>query len=259
MTVRIVQISDCHLLADADARLKGVATRKTLVDVLRWLGEEFGDCERLIFTGDLAHDERLETYRWLRDVLGDWLPRCRIIPGNHDDRAAIREVFPEAVSGDAGLLTFCESVGGWRLIGLDSQVEGEPHGRLGSAQLDWLAEQLADERDSPALLFVHHPPVPVGSAWLDRIGLEDGAELISVVSAAPQVRAVCVGHVHQAFELRTLSAPVLAAPATCWQYRHATPVPAYDPVPPGCRVLELDGDRLRTRVIRLAELRHPPS
>lgn len=259
MAVRIVQISDCHLLADPDARLKGVFTREALLDVLRLVRDELADSERLILTGDLAHDEEPATYRWLRDALGDWLPRCRIIPGNHDDRAAIRDVFPDIVPEQAGPLTFAESVGGWRLIGLDSQAPGEACGRLGPVQLEWLREQLARDPEAPALLFVHHPPVSVGSAWLDRIGLEDGAGLMQILSAARQMRAVCVGHIHQAFDQRGGSVPVLAAPATCWQYRPGTPAPMYDLVAPGCRVLELDGDRLRTRVIRLPELRHRPS
>ncbi|BBI73469.2 hypothetical protein HAALTHF_30190n [Vreelandella aquamarina] len=60
----------------------------------------------------------------------------------------------------------------WRLLLLNTQVVGKPHGELGSAALSALAERL-EQDDRPTLIAMHHPPVDVGAAWMDAIGLQD--------------------------------------------------------------------------------------
>src|SRR5690606_5093006 len=115
----------------------------------------------LVLTGDLAHDELAETYAMLREELGDWLPRCRLVPGNHDNRAGLREVFPEIVLGTGEFLSFQETVGDWQILGLDSHQPGEVAGRIAEEQLDWLARELGQFSNQPTLLFLHHPPVSV--------------------------------------------------------------------------------------------------
>ena len=124
MTVRVLQLSDCHLLSDPEATLKGVPTAASLGEVLAFIteNEEF---DFLVISGDLAHDEQLQTYQLLREMLGEWVTRLRVIPGNHEDRNFLRQTFPEITAGSNGLLTFSLKVEGWRLIGLDSHVPGK--------------------------------------------------------------------------------------------------------------------------------------
>ena len=105
----------------------------------------------------------------LREALGDWGSRCRIIPGNHDDPASLREVFPEAWPLGEGPLAFSFQAGGWRIIGLDSHLPGEVHGRVSSDQVAWLEAELASDPTLPALVFVHHPPIPIDVAWIDEL------------------------------------------------------------------------------------------
>lgn len=267
MPMRIIQLTDCHLLADADARLKGVPTRASLAAVLDLVRREFVDFDYLVITGDLAHDERRETYAALADMLGDWLPRCRLIPGNHDNRAAMREVFPEIIppaapvppSSPAGEppITFSLAAGAWRLIGLDSHIPGRLPGRLEPPQLDWLEGELR-AADAPTLLFVHHPPVAVGSPWLDRIGLESPERFNQIVASSSQVRAIFTGHVHQEFQGRLHQALVVSAPSTAVQFRPGTAELECDFLPLGFRLIELEGESFRHCVVRLEELAYPP-
>ena len=106
MSVRIVQVTDPHLYRDTDGVLAGISTWKTFRAVLAQIERQHGDFDFLVLTGDLAQDEEFDTYLMLREALGDWLERCRIIPGNHDDPANLRKAFPELFSQDAGPLTF---------------------------------------------------------------------------------------------------------------------------------------------------------
>ena len=75
---------------------------------------------------------------------------------------------------------------------LDSLEPGAVPGRLGEAQLRWLATALDARRDKPAFLLLHHPP----SLKSDSPSLSDTAALLPVLSARPQVKALFFGHTH---------------------------------------------------------------
>jgi 3',5'-cyclic-AMP phosphodiesterase len=254
----VLQLSDPHLLAEPNARLRGVPTRQTLADVLALALARHPTIDRLVLTGDLAHDEAPATYQALRALLGPHAARSHPLPGNHDDRTALRSAFPELAGSAEAAVRFAEIVDGWCLVGLDSRIPGEDAGRVGPEQLAWLRETLAAHASVPTVIFVHHPPVPTGHPWLDGMGLLDADALATVLADAPWVRALCHGHIHRDFEARLGAVPVLGAPSTAFQFPAHPDHGAYDLRPPGARVLCLTGESLRTEVLRLPRLEHPP-
>jgi len=258
MTVRVLQLSDCHLSSDPEATLKGVPTAASLREVLAFIAEN-EEFDFLVISGDLAQDEQLQTYQLLREMLGEWVARLRVIPGNHEDRNFLRQTFPEITAGSNGLLTFSLKVEGWRLIGLDSHVPGQVWGSIEEEQLEWLKRELSLDPGCPTVLFVHHPPISVRSPWLDQIGLAEPAPLIDLIVGSSQIRLVCSGHVHQEFSGRLGEAEVLTTPATSFQFRPREEVPILDLVSTGFRVLTLSAGGYQTRVVRLPSLTYPPS
>ena len=247
---RVIQITDCHVMTDPLGAIRGVPTRGTLERVLSAVERNFPDADRLIITGDLTHDEKLSTYVWLRERLQPWITRLRVIPGNHDDRGLMREVFGDRLSPVAfDRNVFIDEILGWRLIGLDSHVPGKLHGELGLSQLSWLRAELEQYPHMPTCLCLHHPPVLVGSAWLDRINLLDAAELLEIVRAFPQVRSVWCGHVHQERTMLDGNVLLLTTPSTGVQFRPETKALEVADAPPGFRVIELvSAGRFQTRV-----------
>ena len=242
MSVRILQLTDCHLMADSQAELKGICTRERFARVLSAIKARHTEADLLIVTGDLTHDERPETYAALRDMLADWLPRLRVIPGNHDDREPMRQVFGDRIQHVHGRHVFVHDLGGWRLIGLDSHRPGELSGELGELQLAWLDEQLRSHPARPTGLFVHHPPISVNSPWLDRIGLVDAESLLTLLRQHDHVRFVSCGHVHQERTAMAGSILVLTTPSTGVQFRPETTSLEVDGVDPGYRVFDLQSD-----------------
>ena len=113
----ILQISDCHLFADPAAEIRGVRTRETFLRVWDHACRSFPQADRLVLSGDLTHDERIETYRELHSIVADWLPRLLVIPGNHDDRSLLREVFRSPRVPGLERIVFVEHLPGWQLIG----------------------------------------------------------------------------------------------------------------------------------------------
>jgi Icc protein len=252
----ILQLTDLHLMSDPAGELKGVRvrdiTQRVIDDVRHRIDSGHCDVDRIVITGDLAHDELRETYFVLRELLGDLFPRCLLLPGNHDSRPFMREVFPELFAPDDDFLTFSVAVGKWRLIGLDTHVPGEVPGELGGPQLDWLVRELSEHSEQPTVLFLHHPPFSVGSAWVDAIGLKDAEQLMQRVAAAPQVKSICAGHVHQGFESDAKGVWLLTTPSASLQFRPCADDFELDTNPPGFRILRLD-ERFESEIVRLQD------
>lgn len=250
MTRRIVQLTDCHLFADQERSLRGVITWPRLTAVLDDVRRQVPDAELLVVTGDTAHDEARQTYDAFRNVLAEWSDRVRIVPGNHDDRGFLGDVFPYGCGGLIGRVTFEVRWYDWQVIGLDSQQPGASSGLLGAEQLGWLRTRL-NESPLDTLLFLHHPPIDVESPWLDKIQLQDAREFEQVLRDFPQVRLVVCGHVHQEFAGLLGAATVFTTPAAGPQFRPRTEQLVIDQAPPAYRVLELDADgRWSTQVLR---------
>lgn len=254
----VLQLSDPHLLEDPDALMRGVPTRQTLRDVIELARRRLPTIDRIVLTGDLAHDEEPGTYHALRELLGPDGPRSWVLPGNHDDRDGLRGAFGRQPGDDGTSIRFVDLLDDWCLVGLDSQITGHNEGRLGPAQRTWLQRMLLEQRDRPTVVFVHHHPVPTGHPWMDGMGLTDAADLELLLADAPQVRAVCHGHIHRELEGALGGVPVYGAPSTAFQFPADPDQGAYDFDPPGCRVLYLEPEGLRTEVLRLPTLEYVP-
>lgn len=257
MATILVQLSDPHLLSGEAERCSGVPTWRTFDAVLADVGGRFPDLDCLVLTGDIAQDESPATYARLAAMLAPWRNRCRLIPGNHDDPEALRTAFSDRVPSAAGPVTFSDRLGDWRIIGLDTHLTGEVRGRIEPQQLAWLRGEINRHRDEPVLIFMHHPPLPVGCRWIDELSLLDPMPFLELVRASPGVRGVACGHVHQVHEDRIGEAYFFSAPSTAFQFAPSGDE-KFDDAPPGYRVFRLEGERLESELIRLAELEYPP-
>ena len=251
MTLRIVQLTDCHLFADPQQALRGITTWPRFTAILQRLRQQIPQVDLLVFTGDTAHDENAATYSAVQRELIEWIPNVRFVPGNHDNRAALQEHFPTPNRPCEGRVTFCEQRDGWQLIGLDTQRPGEVSGSVGREQLVWLEANLESARHLPTLLFLHHPPIEVQSAWLDKIGLQDRGELARMLKDHLQVRLISCGHVHQEVIASLGHATVFTTPAVGVPFRPRTEQLEIDTDPPQFRLWELAPDgRWSTQVLR---------
>lgn len=240
---RYVQLTDTHIYDGADGRFDGMDTRASLAAVLR-AALASGPCDALLLTGDLAMDGSAGAYAHLDAVLPAQPPSIAI-PGNHDEPAVLAASAPRL----AQTLPCAISAGRWRLLCFDTRIAGQPQGQLGQAQLDWLAAALAEPSAAYVALVMHHPPVAVGSPWLDAMGLVDAAALWTLLARAPQVRLIVCGHVHQTVDCRVGSVRVLATPSTCVQFAPRARHYAVDQRAPAFRSLALADDGTITTAI----------
>ncbi|MFB1488380.1 MULTISPECIES: 3',5'-cyclic-AMP phosphodiesterase [unclassified Thiocapsa] len=251
----LLQLTDPHLFADPDGQLLGVTTRRSFGAVLELALAHSPPADALVLTGDLVHDESREGYRALRRLLDCIGLPYYCIPGNHDSRPLMEELLGPAALGPVAV----RNLGDWNLVFLDSTQPGREGGRIGRARLAALRDTLA-AHPSPTILFLHQHPIPVQSAWMDRLSVDNGDELIALCDRHPQVKALVCGHIHQEFEQRIDGFRVMGTPSTCVQFEPRRSDFAIDTRAPGYRELTLLADgALETRVIRLDDYPERPS
>lgn len=257
---RILQLTDLHVFATAGQQLKGIPTRELLQDVVDHIVTTEPPFDRVILTGDHTHDERPESYAAVREILSVWSDRLLQVPGNHDDRPLMHEEFSTVAqhADSADQLTFCSDIDTWRLIGLDTHLPGEVAGHISDQQIAWLNAVLADSRPQHIGLFCHHPPVDVGSTWMDAIGLTNREALHRVIQSDARIRLICCGHVHHEFTFPLASARVLTTPSTGIQFDPSGDLPRFARAAPGYRVIELQPDGFQTHVVRLPTISYEP-
>lgn len=244
----IVQLSDPHLFGDRHGQLLGLETAASFQGVLQRIKDMDPLPDLFLLTGDLAQDHSAAAYRYLWQCLSPFQRPIYWIPGNHDDLGAMGLELTQPPFNPLKSFT----VGGWRILLLNSQVTGSVYGQLSPATLDQLAQDLDAATDQPTLLALHHPPFKVGAQWLDGSRLRNPEDLFALLDQHPQVKLVIFGHIHQAFDRQRQDVSYLGTPSTCIQFRPQSNDFSLDTCDPGFRQLWLFADgRFETEVIRV--------
>lgn len=204
--MRIAQITDIHATPDNGnlARLRRATA---------WLAALAPDL--LVVTGDLVDDGWHEGYKAVEAEL--LRARCRtlLLPGNADDREAMRRGFQETMRWPhAGALHFSEVINGLPVIGVDTTLPGETRGDI-APHLGWLAGRLA-ECTQPALIFTHHHLFRCGIAPIDNVMCAGEQAFWKVIAQNPVApHAVCSGHVHRSMSAVVSGVPTYICGSVC--------------------------------------------
>ena len=112
--------------------------------------------------------------------------------GNHDNRENLWKLLPflkeEQMGVQAGVIELPHA----NLVLLDSGKRGV----LGEEQLDWLAKELDQRADKPALIFGHYNPYPNRGVRPIK-GMSDGPSLLKVLAERKHARGYFYGHTHE--------------------------------------------------------------
>lgn len=189
-------------------------------------------------TGDLVQDDSREAYDHFCQLMSPLGLPVYCVPGNHDVRALMKDALSEAP------FFYCESVeiGDWLITGIDSCLSGSAAGRIDDSELARLESLLAKSPAPHVMICLHHPPLPVGSKWLDSVGLQNAAEFLELISKFDNVRTAIFGHIHQAFNEVHGSVQIIGTPSTCRQFLAGSDEFAVDDNPPAYRRINLHAD-----------------
>jgi Icc protein len=212
----LAQLSDLHIGA-TEEKVDPLARLEAVVGAVLALPNSV---DAVLVSGDISDDGSEESYRSARSVLDRFDCPVHVLPGNHDDRARLRDAFGLPGTG-AEPVNYSVEVGALRIVALDSNVPGQDPGRFGPRDLAWLDEALRKEPERPTLLALHHTPLSTGLPGWDAINL-DPAEIEAlgeVVARHLQLRAIVGGHLHRIAAASLAGCPVLSAPSTYLQAR----------------------------------------
>jgi 3',5'-cyclic AMP phosphodiesterase CpdA len=143
-----------------------------------------------------------------------------LIPGNHDDREALRKAFR-----DHCYLSTCSkhasyAFDAWplRIIALDSTDPRHIGGYLDGDRLAWLESELASHPRRPTIVALHHPPFRTGVPAMDAHGFVNVERFGEIVRAHPQIARIISGHVHTVLMRPWNGTVACTAPSTSPQF-----------------------------------------
>lgn len=220
----VCQISDLHLKAPGKLCYGRVDTAAYLRSAVETIGRLAPAPDAVLVTGDLVDGGRPEEYLHLVKLLEPLALPVYVIPGNHDRREALRETLVHAghtyLANGRARLEYAVEFASFRIVALDSLVEGEDQGALVPESLEWLEQEL-NASHKPTLLALHHPPVPIGIGHMDRVALAEPERLAAVIARHRHVERVLCGHVHRGAVIPWAGTIVVTCPSTAHQ---VTPV-----------------------------------
>jgi 3',5'-cyclic-AMP phosphodiesterase len=206
---QLIHISDTHIGPAREFEVRGaqsLARLEALVDAIN--GLDFTP-DLVIHTGDVTNDPEPAAYQLAAESLGRLRVPVYFATGNHDEARMMRTYLPDfprtPLVDDADRLAYRIDLPNLRLFALDGKVpESEgPHGRLPDNQLDALRRELSAWPGEFAV-FLHFPPLPIGSPWIDEhLLLLNGGELHRLLVAAGigRNRGVFFGHLHRGLQI----------------------------------------------------------
>jgi 3',5'-cyclic-AMP phosphodiesterase len=222
----LLQISDTHLGADWKEDVDPDESLLRAVEAILDLPQR---PDALVISGDLTQNGTPEEYERVRQLVAPLELPPHVLPGNHDLRGPMREVFGLPGEGEEPI-SYVADLGPLRLVCLDSIIPGGEAGALDEGRIEWLEAALGEEPKRPTVLAMHHPPLATAMPTFDAIGLapEWRAALGEVLARHPQVLRVIAGHVHRPIVAELAGRAVVSVPSTYLQS-----VLKFDPAPIG--------------------------
>lgn len=211
----VAQLSDPHVRVGRGDR----PASRSLAAAVGAIGALDPTPDAVIVSGDLVEHGDAREYVRVRELLAPLRMPCHVLPGNHDDRDALRAHFPVPADPNSEFVQYAVGCGALRLLVCDTTVPGRDDGRLGIDRLGWLEVELATDLLTPTILAMHHPPILTGIGALDDIGLAppDRAALGELVGRSPHLARIVAGHVHRTVAATLSGCGVLTCPSTYLQ------------------------------------------
>jgi 3',5'-cyclic AMP phosphodiesterase CpdA len=175
--------------------------------------------DAVAITGDLTDSGSALEYATLRELIGPLGVPIYVIPGNHDDRDALRQAFDDQpyLRQSSRFIQYAIETHPLRIVALDSVIPHDSAGELCDERLRWLDRALAAEPEKATVVLMHHPPFRTFIDAMDACALRNPAALAAVIERHPQVEAVLCGHVHRPIEVRFAGTRAASAPSCAHQ------------------------------------------
>jgi len=198
MTFKFIHLTDTHL-ACPGLKLYGLDPRARLDAAVADINKHHSDAAFAVVTGDLTHWGEAEAYANFAEAMAKLKIPYVAMVGNHDLRKVCLGALEAAPRDANGFVQGTRQTPLGLFVFLDTLDETSHAGEMCAKRLGWLAETLAAApADMPFVVFMHHPPFPVGVHAMDEIALKQSAEFAEVIAPyRARIRHLFFGHVHR--------------------------------------------------------------
>ncbi len=197
---RFALFSDTHIAGDRKLVARGTNMTDNLIQVIKEALAFGPRPASVLVSGDCA---------FLQGLAGDYKTLLQLIEplrtggmpihfalGNHDNRERLLKIVDDGRSDSSPVVgkhvTVLETpLANWILLDSLDKTNSTP-GLLGEVQLHWLEQVLDQQKEKPVLVMVHHNP----DSRPKPSGLVETKELLDLLSAHKQVKALLFGHSH---------------------------------------------------------------
>jgi 3',5'-cyclic AMP phosphodiesterase CpdA len=198
MPFKFIHLTDTHL-AGPGLKLYGLDPRARLDAAVADINAHHSDAAFAVVTGDLTHWGEAEAYADFAEAMAALKIPYIAMVGNHDRRVASLDGLKAAPRDANGFVQGTRTTEHGLFVFLDTLDETSAAGEMCAKRLGWLANTLAAApADTPFLVFMHHPPFPVGVHAMDEIALKQSREFADVIAPyRSRIRHLFFGHVHR--------------------------------------------------------------
>jgi 3',5'-cyclic-AMP phosphodiesterase len=238
--MNILFITDLHIDQDI-SKTRGIDTKANFIRVLNAGIAQSPDM--IVLGGDLCNVYgELDTYRWVKEILDATSIPYHVIPGNHDDSSMISQIFYGKESNESYMSVKSDNE---IFLFVDSSK-----GTMTEEQWRWFSS--FEDTDGPLYVFMHHPPVYVGSQHMEpKYSFREINRFEQTIRQfKTKICYVFTGHFHM--EASVFDNEKLLVYVTPSTFIQINPLSAsLDVIPDriGYRWIELQNNHLRTSVI----------
>jgi len=194
----IIQITDTHIVLP-NKKAYGIAeTANNLIHCVEAINSLEPKPDVVLVTGDISNNGQHQQLSYAKTILDKLNAPYFVVPGNHDSRDGIRDIFGNLACPTSGdnFINYVIDQFEIRLIAMDSTIPEKSGAEICVKRAAWLDQQLEQNPEKPTIIFMHHPPVKCSVLETDEDGFIGADRLGDIVERYACIKAILCGHIH---------------------------------------------------------------
>ena len=212
------QISDTHFMHKGERIYDQIETYSQFDKVIEYCKNLNPNPDFYIMSGDLIQDNPKYYHEYI-ELCNKLKKPYYLMMGNHDIRNSLKHhISNKKLINESGFVNFIIDYDFLKIICLDTVIEDSIEGNITLDTFDWLESELEKDIKKPTIIFMHHPPISIGSILFDDIKCKNGNDFLSLIKKYPKILKIVFGHVHCIYNIELEGLSLLSCPSSSFQF-----------------------------------------